>query len=178
MDDLSALESQSFNLVVEGLDPKGDAEGQEDIVDPANALDVVTSHDQSFSNYLWLHPYYGIVLWIDFEEPAGSEKWLTYDRYYWCRHSDVVNHHPDVLYEEHVREFINPETKSINLLFWFQRPDGSVYSMAPTEHFYELEAEYFKRWKLCDPDAPLPKHKEKSGPEPLYCQNVKSSKRK
>ena len=34
--------------------------------------DVVMSHDQAFSNYIWLQPYYGKLLWVDFEEPAGS----------------------------------------------------------------------------------------------------------
>lgn len=129
--------------------------------------DVVASHDQAIGNYIWLQPKYGKVLWIDFEEPVGSGKWRTYDRYWWGRHACVVDHDPDKLFEEHVREFVNPKTKSISLLFWFLKHDGQVYSMAPNEDFYRLEAEYFKHHKLCTSIPPTP-HKEKSGPESVY----------
>lgn len=161
-------QSQSFNLVSQGIE-KGDNEGETTPV--SCILDVVTSHDQSFGNYVWLHPYYGTLLWIDFEEPIGSGNWRTYDRYYWSRHAGAIDHNPDKLYEEHVKAFVDPETKFINLLFWFQKPDGSVYSMPPNEHFYQLEAEYFSRWQLCDVSAELKEHEDTPGPEPEYCQN-------
>ena len=129
--------------------------------------DVVNSHDQAFGDYLWLWPKYGRLLWVDFEEPAESGIWRTYDRYYWVRHACVVDHTPDQLYEEHVREYVNPETKKINLLFWFERPDGSVYSIAPTEDFYRLEAEYFQHQQLCTPKMPAA-HQDQIGPESLH----------
>lgn len=117
------------------------------------------------------HPHYGTLLWIDFEEPINSGNWRTYDRYWWSRHGGAIDHSPDNLYQEHVRAFVNPKTKFINLLFWFQRPDGSVYSTPPNEHFYQLEAEYFRRWKLCDNNAELREHEDAPGPESMYCQN-------
>jgi len=115
---------------------------------PEKVLDTVLTHDQSFGNYIWLQPHYGKLLWVDFEEPVGSGNWRVYDRYWWGRHAAVVSHDPKTLLRDHVKFFVDPKTKSINLLFWFQRPDGTVYSMGPTRHFYELEQEYFRRWEL------------------------------
>lgn len=155
-------QSQSFNLVAQGIE-KGDLEGETTPV--SCILDVVTTHDQSIGNYVWLHPYYGILLWVDFEEPIGSGNWRTYDRYFWSRHAGAIDHNPSTLYKDHVERFVNPKTKTINLLFWFQRPDGSVYSTPPNEHFYQLEAEYFKRWELCDPSGELREHEDASRPE-------------
>lgn len=118
--------------------------------------DTVLSHDQAFDNYVWLQPVYGKVLWIEFEEPAGSGSWRHYDRYYWARHGCVVSHKGDDLYDEHVAFYVDPRTKKINLRFWFEEPSGRVYSMAPTEHFYRLEADYFKRNRLCGGGSSAP----------------------
>ena len=168
--DQSVGESQSLHLVSEA------STAEEGVDFPDNyIIDVVMTHDQSLGNYTWLHPYYGKLLWIDFEEPAGSGNWRTYDRYWFGRHGSVIDHTPENLYEDHINEFVNPKTKSINLLFWFQRPNGEVYSTPPNEHFYKLEAEYFKRWKLCTEGSKLSEHGEDKpkGPEPLYCQKYK-----
>lgn len=44
-------QSQSFNLVVQGAE-KGNSQGE--TTPESCILDVVTSHDQSFGNYVWL----------------------------------------------------------------------------------------------------------------------------
>ncbi|CAH6418646.1 Hypothetical protein POVN_LOCUS365 [uncultured virus] len=155
--------SHFSNLITQGMETK-ECHQERPCVE-----DTVTTHDQALGNYIWLQPTYGKLLWVDFEEPIGSGKWRTYDRFWWARHACVVSHEPDKLYEEHVRFFVDPKTKKINLLFWFERHDGSVYSMAPTEHFYRLEQDYFKANKLCE-HAARTQHKEQEGPESLYPQ--------
>ena len=142
--------------------------------------ETVLTHDQISGNYEWLHPYYGKVLWIDFEEPIDSGHWRTYDRYWWARHAALVSHDPKDLVEEHVKFYVDPTTKIINLKFWFETIAGEVYSMAPTTHFYELERDYFDRWGLCQ-DAnsrKYPQHRDESGgPNYLYDKESKIKKR-
>src|SRR5438045_4125887 len=84
--------------------------------------ETVYTHDQVGLDYEWLWPVYGRLLWVDFEEPAGSGHWRTYDRYWWTRHAALVSHDPDNLVEEHVKWYVDPETKKINLRFWFELP--------------------------------------------------------
>jgi hypothetical protein len=112
-------------------------------------IDVVFSHDTSGDNYVWLWPTYGKVLWIDFQEPAGQGEWRPYNKFFFGRHGALVSHQPEDLVEEHVRVYIDPETRKIALKFWFQRPDGSVYSKEPTRHFYELERDWFAKNNMC-----------------------------
>lgn len=120
-----------------------------DLPDEGCIYDVVWTHDQIGYNYVWLHPHYGKVLWIDFEEPIGSGNWRTYNRYWWTQHASLVSHDPETLVKDHVKWYVNPKTKTINLRFWFELPNGEVYSMAPTKHFYELERDYFNTHKIC-----------------------------
>lgn len=158
-----------MRLVAEGM-----AEGMPPEVTPGCVVDVVVSHDQAFDNYPWLWPHYGKLLWVDFREPAGRGPWRTYDRYWWTRHS-IVSHNPDTLYDDHVRMFVDPRTRRIDLLFWFELPDGTLYSRPPDEHFYQLEADYFQRFGLCGGEAvrrhPPHRRSDPQGPEPLYCMD-------
>jgi len=123
--------------------------GKKEDIGTACVYDTVFSHDQTGDNYVWLQPKYGKLLWVEFEEPAGSGVWRHYDRYYWARHGCVVSHDPDRLVEEHVRYYVDPETKRINLRFWFEDPAGRVHPVAPTREFYQLEADYFRQHQLC-----------------------------
>ena len=137
--------SQFIDTIEEAID-----KGLDDGVTPGFVYDTVISHDQTIGNYVWLQPKFGKLLWVEFEEPTGSGHWRHYDTYYWGRHGSVVNHDPDVLVEEHVREFVDSATKTISLRFWFQDINGKVVSMLPTREFYELEAAYFRRHGLCN----------------------------
>lgn len=130
-------------------DPIKEAEAKGCDASHSCVLQVVKTHAQDQLSYIWLKPKYGKVIRVQFEEPAGSGKWQDYTTYWWTRHSCVISHDPKKLYEEHVKYFIDPKTKSINLKFWFERSDGSVYSMAPIEEFYKLEQEYFLNNGLC-----------------------------
>lgn len=134
------------------LDTIDDAFSRGSIVPRGFVYDTVLSHDQTIGNYVWLQPKFGKLLWVEFEEPAGSGNWRHYDTFYWGRHGAVVDHNPEVLIEEHMREFVYPETRSISLRFWFQLPGGKVTPLAPTREFYELEAEYFRKQDLCNPN--------------------------
>ena len=52
--------------------------GKRPDISEACVYDTAISHSQvNGSNYEWLAPYYGRVLWIDFEEPVGSGNWRT-----------------------------------------------------------------------------------------------------
>ena len=149
--------SQQLAAVGEAIDA-----GKRDDISVGCVFDTVLSHDQAFGNYEWLTPFYGKLLWVEFEEPAGSGRWRHYDRYYWARHGCVISHHPEDLVQEHVRFFVDPRTKQINLRFWFERPSGEVYQTATDRHFYELERDYFARNSLCGAqgDVPTPPHRD------------------
>lgn len=113
----------------------------------ANCIEQCSrSHSQSGDNYVWLTPLgHGTVEKIEFEEPAGSGNWTIYTDQWWITHCSAVDHSVANLYKAHVDAFINPETKFANLRFTFS--DNTV--MAPTEQFYQLEADYFRSKSLC-----------------------------
>lgn len=146
------------------------SKGKKDDISIPCIYDVAFTHDQAGLSYPWLIPVYGKLLWADFEEPAGSGNWKTYSRYYWTRHAALVSHDPENLVEEHVKWYVDPATKKINLKFWFETMDGNVYSMAPTRHFYELERDYFKRNHLCSkhPEEFQKPFDEENAPGPNY----------
>lgn len=158
------MSSQYTYLIEQGIKA-----GKEKNISDACVYDVVFSHNQRDGNYEWLQPEYGKLLWVDFyEEKYG--KWITYDVYWWTRHGSVVNHSPDKLVEDHVKWYVDPETKKIELRFWFQLPNGIVYATPPTRHFYELERDYFIRHHLCnkDPAKYQPKYDPYKAPGPNY----------
>lgn len=104
------------------------------------------SHSQNGENYVWLNELnHGSVLKVEFEEPVGSGKWTLYNDSWWKTHCDVVDHNPENLVAEHVKAFIDPNTRFAKLRFTFS--DGSI--IEPTEQFYELEAAYFKKNNYC-----------------------------
>src|SRR5579884_169175 len=142
--------------------------GKREDISTACVYDTVATHDYSGRDYEWLWPKYGKVLWIDFNEPAGSNSWKTYDRYYFGRHACLISHDPSQLVQEHVDFYVNPRTKQIDLKFWFQHPDGSVHALAPTQDFYVLEKEYFEKWGLCQSHTLHYEPKEAPGPKYLY----------
>ena len=146
------------------------AKGKKKDISDACIYDTVYVHDQTGLDYPWLTAEYGKLLWADFEEPAGSGNWKTYNRFYWSRHAALVSHDPEHLVEEHVKWYVDPATKKINLKFWFELPSGIVYSMAPTRHFYELERDYFKRHHLCSshPEEFQKPYDEKTATGPKY----------
>jgi len=163
-----------FNALIE----QGIAKGKRPDISTACVYDTVWSHDQLGLNYQWLWPTRGLVLWIDFREPAGTGKWRTYDRYWWARHAALVSHEPDKLVEEHVKWYVHPATKKIDLRFWFERPTGEVYSMAPTREFYELERDFFANNHLCTGHV-MAQHTENSpGPTYLYPAAPKTRNKK
>lgn len=150
--------------------------GKKDSISEKCIYETVHSHDQLGGNYEWLQPHYGKVLWIDFEEPADSGHWRTYDRYWWGRHAALISHDSTNLVEEHVKIYIDPKTKKINLRFWFITPTGKVYSTAPTVHFYELEKEYFDHWKLCQNIEKYPQHHDDEPASTSYLYSKPLSK--
>lgn len=130
---------------------EGIAKGKRDDISEGDVVDTVFTHDQNGNgrNYEWLFPFYGRFLWADFCEPAGSSNWQPYQRSWWARHACLIRHSPAYLVQDHVNYYVDPETRKIELKFWFERVNGEVYSMAPTVHFYLLEREYFLRNRLC-----------------------------
>ena len=71
--------------------------------------------------------------------------------------------------EDHVKFFVDPKTKQIDLRFWFETMAGEVYRMAPTRHFYQLEADYFRRQHLCTGTRAKPhRRQDPHGPAYLY----------
>ena len=112
--------------------------------------DVVHTHEANGLNYVWLAPKYGRVLWIDYDEPAGSNNWKTYSTYWFGRHGALVSHDPKTLVKDHVKWYVGPK-KRIDLRFYFASPrNGDVYVTSPTREFYELEAEFFHRHGFCE----------------------------
>jgi len=106
----------------------------------------VNSHSQNATNYVWLDKLkHGKVLKVEFEEPTNSNKFVVYDDKWWKVHCDVIDHNPDNLVESHYKAFVDPATRFARLRFTFE--DGNV--LEPTKHFYELEAEYFKKHNQC-----------------------------
>jgi len=112
--------------------------------------DVVNTHAQDRGNYVWLQPFFGKVLWIDFLELG---EWKTYDSWWLTRHGQIISHDPTTLVDEHVKTYVDPKTRTFELRFYFQSPAGMVYVTNPTRQFYELERDYFARFGLCNPDA-------------------------
>ena len=108
--------------------------------------ECVKSHSQTSGNYVWLNKLnHGRVLKVEFEEPANSNNFILYNEKWWQVHCDVIDHNPDNLVESHYKAFVDPTTRFARLRFTFE--DGAI--LEPTKHFYELEAEYFKKNKLC-----------------------------
>lgn len=120
--------------------------------------DVVESHDQRGWNYAWLTPYFGLLQWVDHREPAEhitksknkpAADWKTYGKWHWERHGAVIDHNPKHLVKEHMRYYVDPTTRQIDLRYYFQLPNGLVYVTFPVLEFYELEAQWFRRHGLC-----------------------------
>jgi len=120
--------------------------------------DVVESHDQRGWNYAWLTPYFGLLQWVDHREPAEritkqkrgpAAEWKTYGKWHWERHGAVIDHNPKTLVKEHVRYYVDADTRLIDLRFYFQLPNGFVYVTFPTRDFYRLERDWFARHGLC-----------------------------
>jgi len=113
--------------------------------DPNCVPNVVESHSQHKHNYEWLNKLgHGKVLKVEFEEPIGSGKWRVYDESWWNIHGKVIDHRHENLVEAHMRSYVNPE-RLIRMMFYFE--DGTVRE--PDKYFWELEAKYFKKNKLC-----------------------------
>jgi len=111
--------------------------------------DVVETHDQLGWNYIWLAPLFGRLLWVEFREPTSTGEWKHYNKFWWARHGAVISHNPKKLVDAHVKAYVDPKTKFIDLMFWFQTPQGFVYRAAPTKLWYQLEAAFFARHNLC-----------------------------
>src|SRR5687768_14446857 len=135
------------SMIVAGLQ-----EGRKRGISVADVHDVVHTHDQMGAlNYIWLAPWLGSQpLWIEFREPPGPKsQWRHYNRYWWARHGCAVFHDPSRLVEDHVRSFVDPKTRFIELRFYFSTPSGFQYSASPTREFYEWEKLFFERHGLC-----------------------------
>jgi hypothetical protein len=131
-------------------------------VSKACIQETVDAHDQKGWNYAWLTPKFGRLMWIDHSEPSlritkkqgkPPSEWKTYNSWHYARHGSVVDHHPKELEKDHVRWFVDPDTKLIDLRFYLQLPSGLIYMTYPIREFYRLEAEFFKHHGLCSGDS-------------------------
>lgn len=106
----------------------------------------VISHSENGLNYPWLNHIYGGLIKIKFEEPPNSGDWKDYNEDIWKIHCKVINHNPINLVDAHVNAFINPNTRFAKLEFYFK--DGTI--MEPIIQFYELEKQWFEKYKICN----------------------------
>lgn len=107
--------------------------------------ECVISHSQKGENYSWLNVLgHGNLVNVWYEEPVDSRNWKIYTPKVWQTHCRVIDH-GDNLYEDHLRAFVNPETRFAKLLFLFE--DNTL--MEPTSEFYILEQIYFDNNKYC-----------------------------
>lgn len=103
------------------------------------------SHSQNGHDYVWLMPLgHGMVKQVYFEEPVGSGNWILYDDNWWKTHCSAVSHQPDNLVQAHMKAFVN-EGRFARMMFIFE--DGT--RMEPTQQFWELEADYFRKNPVC-----------------------------
>jgi len=115
--------------------------------DKFECKDCVESHKSSGGNYEWLNVLgYGNVLRIEFEEPIDSGNWRVYTDKWWKVHCGVIDHTPENLANAHIKAFVNKKTRFARKRFTFE--NGNV--VEPTEQFYELEQEYFKKRHMCE----------------------------
>lgn len=105
----------------------------------------VLAHAAGGANYPWLAHIRGGVNYIEFEEPAGSGNWRTYNDDWWHAHCRVVDHNPAQLVDSHYAFFLAPNAP-IKLRFHWN--DGSI--SAPTREYYELEAQWFAHNGICE----------------------------
>lgn len=105
------------------------------------------AHQQTGLNYIWLEPYYGKVLKIEYKEPAETGPWREYTDEIWRIHCKVINHEKNLV-KNHMDAFVNPKTRFAKLRFTFNK-NGIIYSREPDEQFYKLEHEYFQRFGIC-----------------------------
>lgn len=164
-----ASQSQYTYLIEQGI-----AAGKKPDISDACIYDAVFSHDTRWNGaYPWLEKSRGKILWLDFYE-AKYGRWISYNTYWFSRHAALVSHEPEKLVEEHVHWYVgeNGKPPKIQLRFWFQKPNGIVYSMAPTREFYELERDWFLEHHFCHkhPEEYEPKFDpdKSEGPEYLY----------
>lgn len=126
----------------------GISDGLEKGITPGDVRDVVETHDGRGWNYVWLQPWMGLLLWVEFLE---DKEWKHYSRFWWARHGSLVSHDPEKLVNEHMRYYVGAKAP-IKLRFYFQTPAGYVYSAEPQKWWYELEASFFRRHALCSKD--------------------------
>jgi hypothetical protein len=105
-------------------------------------IPCVVSHSEDGYNYPWLRDVHGGLVYIEYEEPPGAGVWRRYTRKTWEAHCRVVSHHPDTLAMDHLRAFVNPQTRFARLMFHFR--DGTA--MEPAPYFYELEAAWIRAY--------------------------------
>ena len=106
------------------------------------------AHKESGLNYVWLQPYYGKLLKVEYKEPAETGSWRDYTDKIWDIHCNVINHR-DNLIDSHMKAFVNPETRFAKLRFIFNK-NGIIYVREPDRHFYELEKKYFEDNGICN----------------------------
>lgn len=105
------------------------------------------AHQSTGLNYIWLEPYYGKLLKVEYKEPAETGQWRDYSDKIWEIHCKVINH-GDNLIEAHMKAFVNPATRFAKLRFTFNK-NGTIYTREPDINFYKLEKEYFEKNNIC-----------------------------
>jgi hypothetical protein len=103
------------------------------------------THRQDGLSYPWLKALgHGKLLKVEFNEAGVTKGWQIYTKHWWDIHCKAISHNPEDLKKAHIKVFVGPNAP-IKLRFYFE--DGTI--TAPTEEFYDLEEEYFKKNNIC-----------------------------
>jgi hypothetical protein len=102
------------------------------------------AHSQNGLNYPWLNDIHGGLLKIQYMEPPNSGIWKDYTDATWTIHCSVISHEPNNLIADHIRAFVNPQTRFARLKFIFNDHTQIELDEKYAIDFYQREANYFK----------------------------------
>lgn len=113
--------------------------------------DCIYVHKQDGLNYPWLNDVNGGLDHIEYMEPPNDPKqeWKQYGEHQWHSHCTWINHDPDVTVDEHIKAFVNPETRFAKLRFFFKNGKIIELDYDHAKDFYQREADYFREHNIC-----------------------------
>ena len=102
------------------------------------------THSENGLNYPWLNRIHGGLSKIQYMEPPSSGTWRDYTDEIWKIHCRVISHDPENLVKDHLKAFVNPDTRFAKLKFKFNDGFEAELDEKHGKEYYELEANYFR----------------------------------
>lgn len=107
-------------------------------------------HMQEGLNYPWLNDIKGGLHKVQYMEPPNSGEWKEYSEKTWRGHCKLVSHNADNLIYDHIKAFVNPDTRFAKLKYIFNNGEEIELDYKHAIEYYQKESEYFRKNNICE----------------------------